>query len=153
MRSISRAKSSSAVALAIAMAAGWEVRGSDIPAVAAGIPEGGGGYPGGGRRGGREPEEPKVDGKKILTEIATKTGGQMFEVSKKETIEADLQRRSLRRCATRCAGLYARQVEHRIWLSPDYGHRERQRHEGAGAGGILYPENQDRGGEAETSRR
>jgi VWFA-related protein len=52
-----------------------------------GFPGGPGGYPGGSRRGGREPEEARVDGKKILTEIATKTGGQMFEVTKKETVE------------------------------------------------------------------
>jgi VWFA-related protein len=60
-----------------------------------GYPGGGGGYPGGypgggsggsGRRGG-EREEPRVDGKKILTEITTKTGGQMFEVTKKETVD------------------------------------------------------------------
>jgi VWFA-related protein len=58
-----------------------------FPGGGGGYPGGGGGYPGGGRRGGRDPEGPKVDGKKILTEIATKTGGQMFEVSKKETID------------------------------------------------------------------
>jgi VWFA-related protein len=57
-----------------------------------GFPGGGGGYPGGypggggGRRGG-EREEPRVDGKKILTEIASKTGGQMFEATKKETVD------------------------------------------------------------------
>jgi VWFA-related protein len=58
-----------------------------FPGGGGGYPGGGGGYPGGGRRGGREPEEARVDGKKILTEIATKTGGQMFEVTKKETVE------------------------------------------------------------------
>ncbi len=51
-----------------------------------GYPGGGGGYPGGGRRGGPS-QEPKVDGKKILTEMATKTGGQMFEVTKKDTVD------------------------------------------------------------------
>ena len=51
-----------------------------------GYPGGGGGYPGGGRRGGGS-QEPRVDGKKILTEMATKTGGQMFEVTKKDTVD------------------------------------------------------------------
>jgi VWFA-related protein len=57
-----------------------------FPGGGGGYPGGGGGYPGG-RRGGRDPQEPKVDGKKILTEITTKTGGQMFEVSKKESLD------------------------------------------------------------------
>jgi len=51
---------------------------------------GGGGYPGGGggRRGGgqRPPEEPKVDGKKILQRISKETGGRFFEASKKESL-------------------------------------------------------------------
>lgn len=51
-----------------------------------GYPGGGGGYPGGGRRGG-EPREARVDGKKILTDIASKTGGQIFEVTKKDKVE------------------------------------------------------------------
>jgi VWFA-related protein len=44
---------------------------------------------GGGRRGGgrREPEEPRPDGKKILTRISKETGGRMFEVSKKQSID------------------------------------------------------------------
>lgn len=46
---------------------------------------GGGGYPGGGRQ--RYPQEARVDGKKILEQITRETGGQMFEVSKKETVE------------------------------------------------------------------
>ncbi len=51
----------------------------------------GGGYPGGGypgAGGGRrpEPEQPRVDGKKILERISKETGGRMFEVSKKQTI-------------------------------------------------------------------
>jgi VWFA-related protein len=50
---------------------------------------GGGGYPGGGRypRGGQGPSEPRVDGKKILEQISKETGGRMFEVSKKDTVE------------------------------------------------------------------
>jgi VWFA-related protein len=52
----------------------------------------GGGYPGGGGypRGGGYPggqSEPKVDGKKILTQISEETGGRIFEVSKKETVD------------------------------------------------------------------
>lgn len=44
---------------------------------------------GGGRRGGgrRESEEPRLDGKKILTRISKETGGRMFEVSKKQPID------------------------------------------------------------------
>ena len=60
-----------------------------------GYPGGGGGYPGGGgwpggggRRGGqRGPEESHIDGKKVLEKISKETGGRMFEVSKKETVE------------------------------------------------------------------
>ncbi len=49
-----------------------------------------GGPMGGGRRGrGRypQPEENRVDGKKILEQISTETGGQMFEASKKLTVD------------------------------------------------------------------
>jgi len=49
----------------------------------------GGGYPGGGggRRGGqRPPDEPRVDGKKILQRISKETGGRFFEASKKESV-------------------------------------------------------------------
>jgi VWFA-related protein len=50
------------------------------------FPGGGGGYPGGGGRQ-RAPEstprESKIDGKKILQQIATETGGKYFELSKK----------------------------------------------------------------------
>jgi VWFA-related protein len=55
-----------------------------------GWPGGGGGYPGGGRRGGgggHYPQEAHVDGKKILERISQETGGRMFEVNKKETID------------------------------------------------------------------
>jgi VWFA-related protein len=58
-----------------------------------GIPGMGGpiGGPGMGRRGGRgrnpEPQENRPDGKKILEQISTETGGQMFEASKKLTVE------------------------------------------------------------------
>jgi len=56
--------------------------------------EGYGGYSGGmmgprggGRRGGRYPQEERPDGKKVLQQISKETGGQLFEVSKKETVE------------------------------------------------------------------
>jgi len=59
--------------------------------------EGYGGYPGGGmmgprgggggRRGGRYPQEERPDGKKVLQQISKETGGQLFEVSKKETVD------------------------------------------------------------------
>ncbi len=48
----------------------------------------GGGPMGGGRRGGgggRMPE--RADGKKILEQMSRETGGRLFEVSKKETVE------------------------------------------------------------------
>ncbi len=47
----------------------------------------GGGPMGGGRRGGRGPQQERPDGKKILEQISKETGGRLFEVSKKETIE------------------------------------------------------------------
>ena len=51
-----------------------------------GGPIGGGGM---GRGGGgrRYPQEEHVDGKKILERISKETGGRMFEVSKKDTVE------------------------------------------------------------------
>jgi VWFA-related protein len=55
--------------------------GGGYPGGGGGYPRGGGGYPGGGQ------SEPKVDGKKILTQISEETGGRLFEVSKKETVD------------------------------------------------------------------
>jgi VWFA-related protein len=51
-----------------------------------GYPGSGGGWPGGGggRRGGNEPQ---VDGKKIMQQIAQRTGGQFFEAKKKDNLE------------------------------------------------------------------
>lgn len=43
-----------------------------------------GGHRGGGRR---NPQEPRPDGKKILEQISRETGGRLFEVSGKETVE------------------------------------------------------------------
>jgi VWFA-related protein len=52
---------------------------------------GGGGYPGGGggsgRRGGGGDRGPQIDGKKIMTQIATRTGGRYFEAKKKDNLE------------------------------------------------------------------
>jgi VWFA-related protein len=64
--------------------------GGGWPGGGGGWPGGGGGGPGGGgRRGGgqRTPDEPRVDGKKILERISKETGGRMFEVSKKQAVD------------------------------------------------------------------
>jgi VWFA-related protein len=47
-------------------------------------PSGGGG---GRRGGGRYPQEERPDGKKILQQISNATGGRLYEVSKKETVD------------------------------------------------------------------
>jgi VWFA-related protein len=56
-----------------------------------GYPGGGGGYPqGGGQqnpRGGGGDHQPYVDGKKTLERICGETGGRVFEVSKKESVD------------------------------------------------------------------
>jgi len=51
-----------------------------------------GGGPYGGRRGGgypppRQPQQDHPDGKKILERLSRETGGRMFEVSKKQTVD------------------------------------------------------------------
>ena len=46
-----------------------------------------GGYPGGGGGGQRQPREDHPDGKKILQRISQESGGRMFEVSKKLTVD------------------------------------------------------------------
>jgi VWFA-related protein len=46
--------------------------------------------PGGGRRGGPGggyPQQDRPDGKKVLQQISNETGGRLFEVSKKETVD------------------------------------------------------------------
>ena len=45
------------------------------------------GHGGGHQGGGRYPQEQRPDGKKILQEISKETGGRLFEVSKKETVD------------------------------------------------------------------
>jgi VWFA-related protein len=42
---------------------------------------------GGGRHGGRNPQEERPDGKKVLQQISKATGGRLYEVSKKETVD------------------------------------------------------------------
>jgi VWFA-related protein len=61
--------------------------GGGYPGGGGGYPGGGGGYPGGGgggRRGGGN--ESGVDGKKIMTQLATRTGGRFFDTKKKEDL-------------------------------------------------------------------
>jgi VWFA-related protein len=57
-----------------------------------GFPGGGGGYPGGGNGGGRRGGEPTsasgVDGKKIMQQIAERTGGHAFEAKKKDDLDS-----------------------------------------------------------------
>jgi VWFA-related protein len=60
--------------------------GIGYPGGGGGYPGGGGGYPGGGGQQRREPK-PIVDGKKIMEEIARRTGGHAFEARKREDIE------------------------------------------------------------------
>jgi hypothetical protein len=55
-----------------------------------GYPGGGGGWPGGGgggQRTGRPTEGSRIDGKKVLEQICGETGGRMFEVNKKESVD------------------------------------------------------------------
>jgi VWFA-related protein len=56
-----------------------------------GWPGGGGGYPGGGYPGGgggqRPTKQEAVDGKKIMEDLATRTGGRYFEAKKKDNLD------------------------------------------------------------------
>ncbi len=63
---------------------GWGGRGGGI-----GWPGGGGGWPGGGggRGGSRYPQESRTNGKDILKRISNETGGEIFEISKKLTVD------------------------------------------------------------------
>jgi VWFA-related protein len=63
--------------------------GGGYPGGGGGYPGGGGGYPGGGgRRGGPTgSSEKSVDGKKILEQIASRTGGVFFEAKKKDSFD------------------------------------------------------------------
>jgi VWFA-related protein len=61
--------------------------GMGYPGGGGGYPGGGGGYPGGGgqRRGGDS--KPAVDGKKIMAQIAERTGGHAYEAKKKDDLD------------------------------------------------------------------
>jgi VWFA-related protein len=61
--------------------------GGGYPGGGGGYPGGGGGYPGGGggRRGGSGGSS--IDGKKIMEQIAKRTGGRYFEAKKKDNLE------------------------------------------------------------------
>lgn len=52
-----------------------------------GWPGGGGGYPGGGGGHHGGSEQPSVDGKKIMQQIAERTGGRFFEAKKHENLD------------------------------------------------------------------
>jgi VWFA-related protein len=60
------------------MGGGW-------PGGGGGYPGGGGGYPGGG--GQRPSRQEQVDGKKIMEELATRTGARWFEAKKKDSLD------------------------------------------------------------------
>jgi VWFA-related protein len=51
-----------------------------------GYPGGGGRYPGGGGNGGNN-LPPRIDGKKVLQQMTAETGGRVFELNKKQTLE------------------------------------------------------------------
>jgi VWFA-related protein len=64
--------------------------GGGYPGGGGGYPGGGGGYPGGGPRGGQRPggsNEAHVDGKKVLEQLAARTGGVFFEAKKKDSFD------------------------------------------------------------------
>jgi VWFA-related protein len=60
--------------------------GMGYPGGGGGYPGGGGGYPSGGQ--GRGESKPAVDGKKIMAQIADRTGGHAYEAKKKEDLDA-----------------------------------------------------------------
>jgi len=69
------------------MGGGWPGGGGG-PGAGTGWPGAGGGQGGGGRGGGsRYPEEHRSDGKKVLDRISTQTGGRLFEVTKKMSVD------------------------------------------------------------------
>ena len=59
--------------------------GIGYPGGGGGYPGGGGGYPGGG--GQRREPKPIVDGRKIMEEIARRTGGHAYDAKKREDLE------------------------------------------------------------------
>jgi len=75
------------------MGGGWPGGGGGgggYPGGGGGYPGGGGGYPGGGGNNRRGPDPRAgngIDGKKIMEQIATRTGGRFFEAKKKDALE------------------------------------------------------------------
>ena len=63
--------------------------GGGYPGGGGGWPGGGGGYPGGGGGGGRRgpASESGIDGRKIMQEIAQRTGGMFFEAKRKDNLD------------------------------------------------------------------
>jgi VWFA-related protein len=61
--------------------------GMGYPGGGGGYPGGGGGYPGGGQRRGGD-TKPAVDGKKIMQQIADRTGGHAYEAKKRDDLDA-----------------------------------------------------------------
>ena len=68
---------------------GYPGGGGGYPGGGGGYPGGGGGYPGGGggRRGGSGPTDTGVDGRKIMLQIAERTGGHAYDARKKDDLE------------------------------------------------------------------
>lgn len=63
--------------------------GSTWPGGGGGYPGGGGGYPGGGNRRDPEPRASNgADGKKVMQEIASRTGAHAYEAKKREDLDA-----------------------------------------------------------------
>jgi len=61
--------------------------GGGYPGGGGGYPGGGGGYPGGNGGGRGGPRGSSIDGRKIMEQIATRTGGRYFEAKKKDNLE------------------------------------------------------------------
>src|ERR1019366_10706777 len=64
-------------------------QGGGYPGRGGGYPGGGGGYPGGGgggHHGSSGEPKPSVDGKKIMEQLANRTGGYYFEAKKKDNL-------------------------------------------------------------------
>ncbi len=66
---------------------GYPGGGGGYPSGGGGYPGGGGGYPSGGGRRGGGPTESGIDGRKIMQQIAARTGGHAYEAKKKDDLE------------------------------------------------------------------
>jgi VWFA-related protein len=60
--------------------------GGGYPGGGGGYPGGGGGYPGGGNPGQRGGEKAPIDGKKVMQDVASRTGGQFYEAKKSDQL-------------------------------------------------------------------